>query len=129
MADIGRHKCVGVAPTAEFGDGIEVMLEEGAVQRVASAWLAGDIECVHDAGVENRFAERRSPMKFLRSFELRLEWRAGECRLGCVCREWLRDVAFSKEEPLRPDVSRKKREEEEHDQAAGGGSEADEHGP
>jgi hypothetical protein len=61
MADVGSHEGVAIAPAAKFGYGFGVVSKPMTIERIARSGLKGEVESVHDAGVEERFAESGQP--------------------------------------------------------------------
>lgn len=71
MTYVGSHERVAVAPATKLRHRLRVLLELVAIQRITRPCLSGEIEAMHDAGIEERLANRGPPAEaFGRRFRL-----------------------------------------------------------
>src|SRR5208337_1809964 len=82
MTHVRSHEGITIAPTAKFGDGLCVVSEPVAIEGVARTGFGGDVESVHDTGVEKGLTESGLPTKarlviLVRFLVLRIETDVG----------------------------------------------------
>src|SRR6202008_1385722 len=82
VPDVWSHKGVAIAPTAQLGNRLDVVLEPVSIQRVPCASLHAEIERMHDSGVEQGFADCRSPTEMLVPAGFFILWLGDEGCLG-----------------------------------------------
>ena len=61
MTHIRSHECVAITPPAEFGYRVGILLKPMSVQGIPSTRLGRQVEGVHDARIEQGFANGRQP--------------------------------------------------------------------